>query len=96
MFEPAAAGPVKPCASIPCKNGGTCTEQGQGYQCQCAEGFTGDQGNNLVDNYLSANNYLWFSLAMQARMQALAQGLKYLHLQLPESFFGFLCLYLHP
>lgn len=54
FVDAAAAGPVKPCASMPCKNGGTCIEQGQGYQCQCAEGFTGDQcesekGNNLAD-----------------------------------------------
>ena len=29
------------CRSSPCTNGGTCMEMLDGYQCQCANGFTG-------------------------------------------------------
>ena len=30
------------CGSMPCMNGATCLEMVNGYQCQCAAGFTGD------------------------------------------------------
>ena len=29
------------CMSEPCENGGMCTDQFDGYQCQCRTGFTG-------------------------------------------------------
>ena len=33
---------VNPCTNNPCKNGGTCTVNGDdSYSCQCAEGFEG-------------------------------------------------------
>ena len=31
---------VDECASGPCQNGGTCVDQVNGYQCQCAPGYT--------------------------------------------------------
>ena len=31
---------IDECASGPCQNGGTCTDQVNGYQCQCAPGYT--------------------------------------------------------
>ena len=33
---------VKPCASSPCKNGGTCYGIEDKFMCECAEGFDGD------------------------------------------------------
>ena len=33
---------VLECSSFPCMNGATCLEMVNGYQCQCAAGFTGD------------------------------------------------------
>ncbi|KAI0218724.1 hypothetical protein LSAT2_029593 [Lamellibrachia satsuma] len=32
---------IQPCDDLPCQNGGTCTNQANGYQCECADGFTG-------------------------------------------------------
>jgi len=29
------------CESIPCANGGTCTDETNGFTCQCQSGFTG-------------------------------------------------------
>jgi len=29
------------CVSHPCRNGGTCTDQVNGYNCSCVEGFEG-------------------------------------------------------
>lgn len=31
-----------PCESNPCKNGGTCDEDDNGYHCTCPPGWTGD------------------------------------------------------
>ena len=30
-----------PCASVPCQNGGTCTNSGQTFSCSCVAGFSG-------------------------------------------------------
>ncbi|XP_023335557.1 cubilin [Eurytemora carolleeae] len=32
---------ISPCASSPCRNGGTCLPSAAGFTCQCASGFTG-------------------------------------------------------
>ncbi|KAL9968790.1 hypothetical protein ACROYT_G020915 [Oculina patagonica] len=37
-----AARPLEQCAAEPCRNGGTCIEQGEGYKCQCPSQFTGN------------------------------------------------------
>jgi hypothetical protein len=31
------------CASSPCQNGGTCTDQVNAYSCECPPGFTGPE-----------------------------------------------------
>ncbi|MCB4762255.1 MAG: calcium-binding EGF-like domain-containing protein [Sulfurovum sp.] len=32
---------IDECVSAPCQNGGTCTDQVNGYLCQCAPGYSG-------------------------------------------------------
>ncbi|XP_078377374.1 uncharacterized protein LOC144660588 isoform X5 [Oculina patagonica] len=41
--------PPKPCDSSPCLNGATCTNQGDSFECECAEGFEGDTCGQDVD-----------------------------------------------
>lgn len=48
------------CLSSPCSNGGSCSETSQGYECQCAPGWSGPSctisKNTLKLQILSANN----------------------------------------
>ena len=39
------------CDSSPCKNGGGCTEDDGGFQCDCLSGFTGAQCEQPVSEY---------------------------------------------
>ena len=42
---------INECDSDPCKNGGTCTDLINGFECLCAVGYTGyncDIGNGFV------------------------------------------------
>lgn len=32
---------INECASVPCQNGGNCTDQVNGYNCSCVAGYTG-------------------------------------------------------
>ena len=34
---------INECTSLPCQNGGTCTDLVAAYSCQCAAGYTGIQ-----------------------------------------------------
>ena len=34
---------IDECASDPCENGGTCVDQVNGFECQCALGYEGEQ-----------------------------------------------------
>ena len=34
---------INECASDPCDNGGTCYDLVNGYQCQCVDGYNGEQ-----------------------------------------------------
>ncbi|KAJ7388752.1 Cartilage intermediate layer protein [Desmophyllum pertusum] len=43
ICEKGRCGTFTTCASKPCKNGGSCSEQGKGYKCQCTDKFTGDK-----------------------------------------------------
>ena len=50
---------IDECASNPCDNGGTCDDLVNGYRCQCADGYTGEQckigeyrTNVLINNSL--------------------------------------------
>ena len=39
------------CAPMPCRNGGSCTEQVNGYACNCVDGYEGtncETGNNAT------------------------------------------------
>jgi len=33
--------PVDPCESKPCRNGGKCVVRGNGFKCNCKNGFSG-------------------------------------------------------
>lgn len=37
------------CASVPCENNASCEDIGQGFQCQCGAGFTGDTCGEDID-----------------------------------------------
>ena len=58
---------VKPCASSPCKNGGTCYGIEDKFMCECAEGFDGDtcedkgtiKGNDYNINVNQTVIFLW-------------------------------------
>ncbi|XP_076009719.1 sushi, nidogen and EGF-like domain-containing protein 1 [Genypterus blacodes] len=40
---------VNECASLPCQNGGTCTDQINSFTCQCPPGYTGTQCETDID-----------------------------------------------
>ena len=42
---------IDECATIPCQNGGSCTDQVNGYTCNCVDGYYGNDcetGNNTI------------------------------------------------
>ena len=41
FLEPFIVPKPKPCDSSPCKNGATCTNEGDSFSCKCAENFMG-------------------------------------------------------
>ena len=46
--------PGSPCASAPCYNGGTCTNDGEEFKCNCPIGFIGERCNikgNLISRF---------------------------------------------
>lgn len=43
---------VDPCAGDPCLNGGTCIAGGNGFTCDCADGYGGDRCENCFDSAL--------------------------------------------
>ena len=50
---------IDECASDPCQNGGTCSDQENGYECICAAGFTGtncDSGKKLGQYNVDADD----------------------------------------
>ncbi|XP_078362764.1 uncharacterized protein LOC144646924 isoform X4 [Oculina patagonica] len=56
------------CDSNPCKNGGTCSEDGNGFKCSCANAFTGDQCEDLYNDFelifggTETTNYVTYSM----------------------------------
>eukprot|EP01043_Picozoa_sp_COSAG02_P049322 COSAG02_NODE_4940_length_4809_cov_26.880042_5_plen_309_part_00 len=44
-----AGDPTDECVSAPCLNGGTCYDDFRSYQCQCADGWDGDNCEQAVD-----------------------------------------------
>jgi len=45
---------IDECASSPCLNGGTCTDQVNGYTCDCQDGYTGDDCEINIDECASS------------------------------------------
>ena len=44
---------INECNSLPCRNGGTCTDIVNGYICTCPPGYTDDQCMSNEDECLS-------------------------------------------
>ena len=46
----------EPCESSPCENGGTCTNNGDSFSCECAKGFEGNtcSGTNIIAKITTA------------------------------------------
>ncbi|KAK2160092.1 hypothetical protein LSH36_140g00016 [Paralvinella palmiformis] len=45
---------IDECLSSPCQNGGTCTDEVNGYSCTCVAGFTGTNCETNIDECLSS------------------------------------------
>ena len=45
---------IDECALSPCKNGGTCVDGINSYNCQCKHGYTGDQCESNIDECASS------------------------------------------
>ena len=53
---------IDECATSPCQNGGSCTDQVNGYTCNCVAGYDGtdcETGNNAtsIDFYIAIKIY---------------------------------------
>ena len=46
---------IDECASGPCQNGGSCTDQVNGYACQCVDGYFGT-------NCETGNHAIWYQI----------------------------------
>ncbi|XP_078355675.1 uncharacterized protein LOC144640382 [Oculina patagonica] len=66
--QTAAPAPSGACDSNPCKNGGTCSEDGNGFQCSCANAFTGSQCDQPFNDFelifrgTETTNYVTYSM----------------------------------
>ena len=58
---------IDECASGPCQNGGTCTDQVNGYLCQCAPGYTDLQCQTGI-------NFVFASVFMDLDIDDCASG----------------------
>ena len=52
---------IDECASTPCQNGGTCTDQINSYLCQCAPGYTDAQCQTGRDTVAQKMIRYWVS-----------------------------------
>ena len=50
MVTPIFLSDINDCDPVPCQNGGTCTDQLNGYTCTCVVGYTGDNCQTGLSN----------------------------------------------
>ena len=63
---------IDECASAPCQNGGTCTDQVNGYLCQCASGYSGLQcQKGKFVSPLHVNNILFTEFLLLKELRAI-------------------------
>ena len=52
---------IDDCASVPCQNGGICTDGLDSYSCACTAGYSGDNCENDLDNCKDDKTDVWVS-----------------------------------
>ena len=63
---------IDECATSPCQNSGSCTDQINGYTCNCLDGYDGtdcETGNNATSFriFIDIKSYTWVSCKNNAK-----------------------------
>ena len=57
---------IDECATSPCQNGGSCTDQVNGYTCNCVDGYDGTncETGNVATSFwifIDGKTYIWWT-----------------------------------
>ena len=66
----------EPCDSSPCENGGTCTNNGDSFSCECAKGFEGETCSGTKINPKITTALPMFNLVFR-RIQREVEKIRY-------------------